>query len=329
MPGVRIARFIRDPRWRDRVNLRQFARRGTFAALILLGLAFVPLPDRVLAPAVVRPTNAKRVYITVPGFVVETKQPGDPVAAGAAIARLRNPEIALAVERALGERDLQRLHVEHLKRQAIRSTKAAEDIPAAEADLADRETRLDERRIDERRLTITAPCAGVVIAPPTHSTALQSAALDAWHGSPLDDRNRGAYLHTGTLVCLVGDPAKLEAVALVDQHDVDFVRPGERVALAADLYPGERFEGRVVELSPARVDELPKELSAIGELPQRTDATGQKVPLGKIYQVRIALDSPSAPLLIGAAGTASIHVAGRSLAARLARFVSSTFRVDW
>ncbi len=329
MPGLRIVRFLGDPRWRDRVNLRQFARRGTFAALILLGLAFIPLPARVLAPAVVRPTDARRVYITVPGFVVETKRPGDGVAAGAEIARLRNPEITMAVERARGERDLQRLHVEILKRRAIRSTKAAEELPAAEADLADREKRLDERRIDERRLTITAPRAGVVLAPPTHNTALSSAALEAWQGSPLDARNRGAYLHTGTLVCLVGDPAKLEAVALVDQYDVDFVRPGERVSLAADLYPGSRFEGRVVELSPARVDELPKELLSIGELPHRTDATGQKTPLGKIYQARIALDSPSAPLLIGAAGTASIHVAGRSLAARWARFVSSTFRLEW
>ena len=35
------------------------------------------------------------------------------------------------------------------------------------------------------------------------------------------------------------------------------------------------------------------------------------------------------PLLIGAAGTARIYIAPRSLAARLSRFISSTFRVEW
>jgi len=39
--------------------------------------------------------------------------------------------------------------------------------------------------------------------------------------------NRGIaapYLDTGTLLCVVGDPARLEGILVVDQADVKFVR---------------------------------------------------------------------------------------------------------
>jgi putative peptide zinc metalloprotease protein len=235
----------------------------------------------------------------------------------------------LAVEQARGERDRQRVHVENLRRLAIRSTASNEQLPSAEADLADREKRLGERLADLQRLIVVSPHAGIILEPPRRSTGETDLSLRQWQGSPLDPQNVGAFLETGALVCLVGDPARLEAVALVDQRDVDFVRAGQRVTLEIDLYPGEHMGGKVVELSPSRVDELPQELAARGDVPQSTDSMGRPAPLGKIYQARIQLETPHSPILIGTAGTARIHVAPRTPVARLARFIANTFRVGW
>ena len=61
--------------------------------------------------------------------------------------------------------------------------------------------------------------------------------LAAWHGTPLDSQNRGCYLETGTLVCQVGDPSRLEAMLVIDQSAVAFVRAGQQVRLRIDQGP--------------------------------------------------------------------------------------------
>jgi putative peptide zinc metalloprotease protein len=273
--------------------------------------------------------DAESVYVTVPGFVVETKQPGDKVREGETIAQLRNPEITLAAERALGERDRQSLHLKNLKSQAIRSSEAAEQIPAAEAALVDREEQLQQRLADVQRLKITALVDGVVLSPPTENESPETPGLPSWQGSPLDLHNRNAFLETGTPVCLIGDPKKLEGVAILDQQDVDLVAPAQRAALSLDLQPGKHFTGTLTEISPSRVDELPQELAEAKDLPQWTQSDGKPKPIEKVYQARIQLDDASAPLLSGATGTVKIYVRPRSIAATIARFLQSTFRVEW
>lgn len=328
-PVIGAVRFLQDPQWKDRVRPRRFVVRASLAAGGLLLLLSVPLPARVRAPAVVRPADAERVYVTVPGMIVRTAQAGEQVRPGQMLAELRNPEVTLAAQRARGECDRQRLHLENLRRQAIRSDAAAEAIPAAEAALADLEKRLEERVADEKRLSIHASRAGVLLAPPSQLAANDPMELEHWSGSPLEPRNVGANLATGTLLGLIGDPNRLEAVMLIDQQDVALVRQGQLVSLAVDLYPSRTFYGELTELSPSRVDELPRELVALADVPQREDSQGRAAPLGKIYQARVKLEKATAPLLAGAIGRARIHVAPQSLFTRLARFLSSTFRVEW
>ena len=329
VPSMRAIRFSRDPQWRERLNLGRFYRRGAFAIVLGAIILFMPLPARVTCPVVLRPVDAERVYVTVPGFIAETKQPGDTVRAGELIAQLRNPEIMLAAERAFGERDRQRLHVKNLKSQAVQSSTAAEQIPAAESAFVDREEQLQQRLADVQRLKIAAPCDGLVIAPPAEKTSQETPGLKSWQGSPLDLHNKDAFLKTGTLVCLVGDPTKLEGVAIVNQQDVDLVAPNQIAALSLDLQPGRHFTGEITEISPSRVDELPQELSGADDLPQTTRSDGKKEPAERVYQARVRLDDPSAPLLMGTTGTVKIYVQPRSIAARIARFLQSTFRVEW
>jgi putative peptide zinc metalloprotease protein len=237
--------------------------------------------------------------------------------------------VQLAAERARQDRDRQQLHLENLRRQSFQSEAAAEAIPAAETALADQEKRLQERLAEVERLTIRSPRSGVLLAPPSQSAEQHMNDLGQWTGTPLEPRNVGANLATGTLVGLIGNPKQLEATLLVEQGEITLVRPGQQVSLRMNLNPGQVLDGEIVDLSPSRVDELPRELVAVADIPQKTDSQGRPMPLGKIYQARVKLTGTAVPLVIGAVGRARILVAPQSLIERFGRFLSSTFRVDW
>jgi len=329
-PVTRVLRFLKDPRWKDQIHFSRLYRRGSFALLLLLAIFFTPLPSSVKAPAVLRYATAERVYVVVPGTIVSTKQPGEMVKAGDVIAKLQNSDVMLAAERALADRNLQRVRLQNLERQAIVSNEAADQIPSAKAALVDYEQRLAERAADVKRLSILAPCDGTVLSPPpVDNPRVSPADLSTWKGSPLEFINTGALLKTGTLLCLIGDPREMEALALVDQKDVELVRPGNLATLAINLYPGRTFSGVLEEISPSRVDELPPELLGAADLPQQERSAGNVVPLERIYQGRIRIEPNSAPLLAGSIGTAKIHTPSRSLARRLVRYLQSTFRLSW
>ena len=55
--------------------------------------------------------------------------------------------------------------------------------------------------------------------------------MPTWSGSPLEPENIGATLMTGTKFCQIGDPRSLEARLVIDQGDVEFVAPGQRVEI--------------------------------------------------------------------------------------------------
>jgi putative peptide zinc metalloprotease protein len=329
VPMMKATRMIRNPHLGERLRpLRLFVRTAITVAA-LGAIAVIPLPARITAPAVIRPVGAERVYVTVPGRITETVAEGSRVAAGDTIVRLRNDEITLATERARSERDEQQLHVENLRRQAVGMPKAAEQIPAAEALLADLVQQLVKRQAEQDQLTVVARTSGTVLPPPAQFEKPDESTLPNWSGRPLDPRNASAQLETGTLVCLVGDPRQMEGVALVNQSDVELVRVGQQVSLVADLYPGERFAGKIVELSATNADELPHELMPRDKALFHTDRHGDHQLVGTWYLARVQLDPSAKPLLISTTGDARIYVVPQSLAHRMVRWLAATFRVKW
>ena len=75
--------------------------------------------------------------------------------------------------------------------------------------------------------------SGIVVAPPRLAPAdSNSAELGEWSGTPLDKKNKGAFLLEGTLVCEVAPPqSQNEAILALDQTDVEFIRSGQVVEL--------------------------------------------------------------------------------------------------
>jgi hypothetical protein len=136
-------------------------------------------------------------------------------------------------------------------------------------------------------------------------------------------------LERGTLVCLVGNPASQEAELFIDENDVRYVRPGQPVRMKFAVAPDVVLSGKIVEIAKRNILNVPRELAVDQELPNRTDSTGSRRPIGTSYSVRVALDDRAGvPLLTAARGQAKIIVEPQSLAERLLRSVRRTFTVN-
>jgi putative peptide zinc metalloprotease protein len=296
------------------------------AGLLLAAALLVPLPRSVPAPVVLDYRDAERIYVTVGGKLASALAVGESVQPGDVIARLENPELEKELAKLRSERDQQKLFIANLQARRLQGGKAGAELPAAEAALTDLERRLEQATRDAERLTLVAGRTGSVLPPPnTPREPLQPQLLPRWTGTPLDPANVGAYLETGTLVCLVGEPGQFEAILHVDENDVELVQSGQTVRLLLEHLPGETLSGEVVEIARLDLEVMPRELAAAGALPAKTDARGQTRPLSTWYQARVRLDGNPQHLVARMHGRARISVAPQTLAARLTRWLEQTF----
>jgi putative peptide zinc metalloprotease protein len=327
-PLWRALRFVQYAYWSRQMQPRRALTTGFVAAVLLAALVVTPFPHRIRAPVVLEAQNARRVYVPVAGTLLEGVEVGSPIAAGKAVAILKNPELQLEVARLRGQRDEQRLRLQNLRHRQTHDTEAAAQIPTAEEALADLEQRLSQRLEDEKRLVLTAPSSGTVLPGRRKPAKYDASELETWSGLPLDAQNRGCFLETGTLLCQIGDPQKFEASLMLDQSDIEFVHPGQEVRVQLDQRPGQLFSGTIREIAEIDLKITPAELLPAGMLPTRPDESGIYRPVGTTYQARVALQTADAPLLIGEAGSAKVYAAPLSLARRIARYFSRTFRFE-
>ena len=293
----------------------------------MIGVAFLlPLPLRVTAPFVLEFRDARQIYVTEPGRLVQAARAGQKVRAGDVLAQLASPTVQLELAKLTSERDRARLYLANLQARHLQGSISSGEIPAAKAALVDAQARLDQRQRDAERLALTAPATGTILPPPAiPAEPPESATLARWSGTPIDERNLGAFLETGTLVCLVGDERGFEAILHVDESDVELVAPGQAVRIRLDSLPGETYAGRVMEIARLDLDVMPRELAAAGDVPARTDRQGLSRPLDTWYQARVELDVDPPYGLARVHGRAKIDVAPQTLASRIARYLKKTF----
>jgi putative peptide zinc metalloprotease protein len=327
-PLAMLAGSLRRPTVRPRRLSRRLLASGSLTAAAVVALLLIPFPRSLIVPVALEWRQARRVYVTVPGILAESLAPGDKVRAGEPLAKLENLDVALDVDKLRGECKRQRLHVDNLRRQSIRDAEAAALLPTAEESLADAEERLRQRLADAERLTLASPLDGVVLPPPSRPASASQTQLATWSGSPLDEANRRAWLATGTLVCLVGDPARLEGTLVVDESDIASVRVGQRVWLWLEAFPDQTVSGTIAEVSELDLAVAPSSLVVRGAVPTRLDAEGVPRPRETWYQARVELDQHEGPLLVDTAGRAKIRVEPACLAERLYRFMRRTFHID-
>jgi putative peptide zinc metalloprotease protein len=327
-PLWRVARFLQHAYWSRQMQPRRAWTTALVAAVLLAAVLLTPLPHRVRAPVVLEAESTRRIYVSVAGTLVESLDAGSPVQAGQTVAVLKNPELQFEVARLRGERDEQKLRLQNLRHRQTHDSEAAAQIPTAEEALADLEERLARRLEDERRLELTAPASGTVLPGRRKPRRYADNELETWSGLPLDPGNRGCFLETGTLLCQIGDRDKFEASLMLDQGDMEFVRTGQSVRIQLDQRPGELLSGTIREIAEIDLKITPAELLPAGTLPTRPDEAGVQRPVGTIYQARVALQTTDIPLVIGEAGSAKVYAAPASLARRISRYLSRTFRFE-
>ena len=330
MPITGGVRFLRAQHRRGEVHWGRLAGFSGETLLAIIGVLCIPLPHRIAAPAVLEPAEAAHVYVDVPGtLVVQNVKSGQTVDAGQILARLEesrhgfgNRRTRWRTENAIAP------FAKHRAAARRRSGGRGRDSHRAKA-VADLRERLQRRLADRQRLTLFAAKAGTVLPPRSRPADAPQGELPSWSQTPLDPRNLGAYLQTGTPFCLIGDPNRLEAVALVDQADVDFVRPGASVSIKLDELPSQTLTGKVEAIAQIDLQVAPRELADLGDLPSRVDASGVVHPLETVYQARITLDEQPIPLRDRSAGRVKIDAPSQSLGARLWRWLEATFQFRW
>ncbi|HMC11192.1 MAG TPA: HlyD family secretion protein, partial [Pirellulaceae bacterium] len=329
VPPLRAAwRFMSTPLRRYRL------RRGRAAAVALLAIALaalllvVPLPYRILVPAWIEAQGAEAVYVSVPGRLQDAVRPSTPVNFGQTVATLTSPDVELRVAELTSEVNLEQLRLKNLRLLLSDDPSVAPLVPAAEKALEDAQDRLAQWRRDQERLILRSPVAGAVLPPPAlPPQAADARRLAGWHHTPLDAQNRGCYLETGTLVCQVGDPTRLEAMLVIDQSAVSFVRKGQQVRLRIDQGPVHVVSGTLTELAKTDVKNFPDPLARALDLPMRRNGPTGIRTAATYYQARVTLDPHTSPLAIGMHGHAKILAAWQPLAPRLLRWLQLTFRL--
>jgi putative peptide zinc metalloprotease protein len=329
VPLAALLSFIHDPIERRRLDGGRVRRLAIVLALVALAAALIPLPRRIVTEALLDAPAAARVYVAVAGQLQESLPAGTRVRRGDVLARLANPSLRREVEKNAGQRDQALRQLERLEASRTDDPAASSQIPAARELLAGLDRRLAQQQRDEERLVLRAPADGVVLPPPARSQReVTRPALKGWERTPLDPINVGCWLETGTLFCQVGDPVGVGPVLMIDQSDIDLVRPGQRVRLRVDQWPASVLTGTIAEVASTNLKTVPRELARAGDLAARRDASGVMRPVEATYTVRVALDEHSQLLLLRGRGNAKVSTAPVPLAARLYRALRRTFHFD-
>lgn len=287
---------------------------------------FVPIPWHVEAMFIVEPHDVQHVYSTTPGFLREQYvAEGQRVEKGDPLVDLENPD----------KDDKKReMEVQFRVIQAeIRVHRATGSI--AEEEVAKEKLRTVKEQFAEyehqlAQLKIDAPCTGVVIAPPSapepkaDENRLQ---LTAWHGTPLQSRNRDSFLEERTHVCSIAPDNKFQATLLVDQKDRNDIEIGRGVELKLDSLPAKTYVGKVEKISDRNLEFVPQLLSNKlgGEVPTKTDEQGRERLVSAAYQTTVLLEEDIPLLRSGMRGRARFSVGHRSTWEWIWRYIKSTF----
>ncbi|MGQ9606981.1 MAG: HlyD family efflux transporter periplasmic adaptor subunit [Thermogutta sp.] len=332
-PLYQLFKFLRVPgRWSQVKKPRLYMTLAGLGA-VLAFIFFVPLPYHVLCTCEIQPRDGIPIYVEVPGRLDEVQvRPGDRVQAGQELARLSDSDLDYQIARLQTLANQYEVRLTSLERRRFDDPAAAAEIPSLREAYQTAKGQLAERLRDRERLVLRAAADGTVYPPPWKARReTPETTLAEWSATPMEPRNLGAYLRAGDLFCLIGDPQQMEAVLIVDQADVDFVRSGLSVRIKLDDLPSQTFRGEIAEVAKRQAEAASIRLSgkAGGEVATKTDPeTGLEKPISISYQARVPLENDSGMLFPGLRGRAKIRTDPANwltLAQRFWRILTRTF----
>ena len=322
-PAARGLRRLGDPIFAQGRGRPRFRIVTAAVGLPAAAALFVPLPRSLYVVGTLRPVGARGVYVAQSGFLRDIGPPRL-VVRDEIVAELVDPDLAQEIVRLESEFEAARLRLQLLERRGTSADDTSIDLPTARQAAADARSRLEARRDDARRLTLRAPVAGRLFEPPRRRAAADDLdTLPTWTGSPFDAENRGAYLAAGTTVCVVGDPRRVEASAVIDDADILAVSLGADAEILADVAANRRLVGTVVEAGAA---DAPRHDPAASHDPIAGETQEPAALGGERFRVRIEIPGDAGPVTIDAPVRIRIAARSESLAAKLYRWTTQTFR---
>ncbi len=306
------------------------AGRPLFAAgclaFLLAVIAFVPVPLRLDAPFRIESRESRDVFIPVAGLLTYSVSSGEKVQKGDTLAELKNPAIDLELQRV----DLQLASL----RNRLKSLEArrgllanADERPVLMESISSLEKKRTVLAREKEELTIRSPLAGVIHEPPNVAdNRSDEKSVTFWTGTPLDPSNRSGFLEQGTHLCSVTEEIEKVAVLYLSQRRVRRVAPGQKVRLWVPGIPTNGLNAEVIEISPAPVDEIPREMIAKNAIPMNPSVVaGQPKPHEPIYRVVARFHDDTVPLPLRYTGNGSIRVVPVTLWESLREFVQEAF----
>jgi putative peptide zinc metalloprotease protein len=332
-PVWELGKFFYTPGRMNKMKMeRVWATVGVAAATVAFVL-FVPLPFSVKCTFEIQPRNSQQVFTTTPGQItLVSAKPGQNVAAGTTIMQLVNPDLELEVIELDGKRREAKQVVEALTKQRYSDDSAIDQLDAAREMLASAEKQYLQKKDELDRLTIKAPAAGTIIPPPSRSEKAASAPgrLRSWTGTPFDQKNLGALILPTDPICIVGDPADVQAVLVVDQAYIDLVKEGQAVRCLLEANTHRAYDSKIESIAAIEVQAVSKSSStqAGGRLETKADPSGMFKPLNTSYQAAAPLGNSAGRLQVGMQGQARIYTGWQPLGRRMYRFLAKTFNFD-
>ncbi len=333
IPLVKLYKFFSIPGRMGTVKPFRATVSAIVLACVLGAILLIPIPHHVYCSFYVQPRDAQNIYVDVPGTLEAVHvQPNRHVEEGQRIVDLssRQLEIQLAGMKTNLETSMVRL--ENIQQSESFDAHFADGRRSAEAAVQASNASYEKRIIDRERLSVRAPCSGFLLAPPVVEPKDSNAAtLDHWHGTPLETRNIGAYLEQSTFVGqVVTDMKQLEAILAIDQSDIEFVRPDQKVEMLVRQIPLKIFESITIQISPTEMKSVPRPLASRygGDIVTIAASDGSDVPESTKYRVSVPLANPEELILPGSTGVAKIRTGSQTIGKRALRLLARTFQFD-
>lgn len=319
--------FLRNPGRRKLIRMNRVLKSGAVFALMMIA-AMWPLPSGESVVGRVVPHNETPIYVATGGHLDQLAvTSGQRVEQGELIAELVNPDVVFQYSTAAARVETQRELVDSLKASSLTLSDSANDLPVAEAMLAEFERQLESRRQRRDALQIRSPIAGRLIAPPKQHLPAENSdlTLTRWTGDPTDGRNRGCFIEPGTELFTVVTDQVWDVELVVSAGQIQRIRIGNAVKLVLESEPSQPIRGTVTEISS-------RKWTSDENRERRDDqqAAEETAPLETSYAVRVKLDrltdQPMPDLIAGTEVAARISAEPISMAGRTARFLNRLLR---
>ena len=334
LPIVSAWKFFSIPgRW-NAVKQVRLAVSMAVLALILVGILILPIPHHVYCSFKIQSQQAANVYVDVPGTLVEIHASANQrVNAGQTLAVLKNVEIDRQITQLQTKLDMASTKFKLVSHAASSDGSRGEGarIAESEAALKTASRTFTQRQLDVGKLTIKAPFDGYLFSPPRREEKNEEGTLSLWDGVPLEEKNIGAWMDKKTVIAqIVPDMSKFKVVLAVDQTNIEFIRPEQKIELQLRQHPMKLYQSTIGEFVPIKMQETPRTLSSKngGDILSTVNEEGRQVPASTTYMLTVPLEIDDAIVIGGGTGVAKIYAGQQTIGRRIWRLLCHTFQFE-